>query len=451
MLRVSGSQAIAIAERCFTPAVRPRLSRWRGYTVGYGALVDPASGERIDDGLCTLFRAPHSYTGEESVELSCHGGRAITARLLRSLVAAGARPAAPGEFTQRAFLNGRLDLAQAEAVADLIRARSDAACRVALRQLEGGLSLHIGELRQELIGVLAAIEASIDFSDEVGDLDYDLCAQRIHRVQRAVQDLIQTVVRGRILREGLQVVLLGRPNVGKSSLLNALLGAQRAIVTPIPGTTRDLLEESVQIEGIPLVLSDTAGLRATEDLVEQIGVERAEAAAERCDVALLILDASAGITPEDRAVLWRLEPLGACRRIVVLNKRDLLDADAADEILLAARSLQMPAGEPAPEIITLSATTGEGLSELQSLLIAPLRESAAGPESMAISLERHRVALERAVELLAEARSTTEAGMPGDFIAIDVRGALDQLGLITGETVTDDIIHRIFQDFCVGK
>lgn len=446
IIRISGSDALSIAEQIFES---PHRRNRKGYTVHYGRFVDPESGEVADDGLLTVFRAPHSYTGEDSVELSCHGGRATTGRVLRLALEAGARPAGPGEFTQRAFLNGKLDLAQAEAVADVIRAKTESSRRQARRQLEGALSEAIGELRGELIGILAAIEVTIDFSDEVGELDFGPLEERIAAVQIRVERLLATTGRGRVLREGLHVALVGRPNVGKSSLLNRLLRADRAIVTPVAGTTRDTLEESATLGGLAVVLTDTAGMRETGDLVEQLGVRRAQEAAGRADMALLVLDASEGLTLEDRRIASLLTGAEAAPLLIALNKCDM----RTETQVMALRSLvteELGVGEA--QIAAVSAQTGMGLERLEESLVRPyLSAEGEAVEDVVITASRHAQSLEAARSALRHALATTRQGLPGDFIAIDVRGALDELGKITGETVTDEIVHRIFQDFCVGK
>lgn len=455
IIRVSGRAAFAVAAGVFVAARGGNPLDFAGYSVHYGAFTDRRTGEISDDGLLTCFRAPHSYTGEDTVEFSCHGGRAAPARVLQLALEAGARLAEPGEFTQRAFLNGRLDLAQAEAVADVIRATTDAARRQARRQLDGALSMAIVRLKEVLIGILAAIEVTIDFSDEVGELEYPPLRARITEARTQIESLLATADRGRIAREGLRIAIVGRPNVGKSSLLNALLRADRAIVTPIAGTTRDVVEESANLRGIPLVLLDTAGLRESEDVVEKIGVERAETASATSDLLLFVLDATTGVTAEDRAIVARLNSVRTGTILTVINKIDAAPLELTWETARIAKEAIDLAGP----VVLLSARTSEGLDRLEAAIYHIAQGEAFDAqtaanlswESVVVSNARHLQALTQARDSLLEAEKTTGQLLPGDFIAIDVRGALTSLGLITGETVTEEIIHRIFHDFCVGK
>jgi tRNA modification GTPase len=365
-------------------------------------------------------------------------------RVLAQVLHEGARAAEPGEFTRRAFLNGRMDLAQAEAVCDQIRARTEAAQRLAVRQREGGLSRQVAGWKDALIGALAAVEVTIDFSEEVGDLDYGAMAARLAALREGIAAVLATAAQGRIYREGARLVIVGRPNVGKSSLLNALLRENRAIVTPIAGTTRDTIEEQANIAGIPLVAVDTAGLRETADLVEQIGVERARSAVASASLLLFVLDAAAGWTPEDAQIREQIASLPA---LWVVNKVDTLPAETSEDALAPFAA---QAGDAL--LLAVSAQNGTGMERLEQTIAETLlggrtRES----EEIVISNVRHQNALESAVASLREAETTTQEGLPPDFISIDLRAALDALGQITGETATEEIIHRIFHDFCIGK
>jgi tRNA modification GTPase len=464
VIRISGPSAPSIAASVFRPKFGGDVALFAGYTVHYGVITDICRAAAVDDALLTVFRAPRSYTGEDICEIACHGGSATTGAVLDLVLRAGARIALPGEFTQRAFLNGRMDLAQAEAVADLVRARTESARKLARRQLDGDVSRAAAAIRSDLIGIVAAIEVTIDFSDEVGDLHYPEIRDRLNRAMLDIIRLLNSAGRGRILREGLSVAIVGRPNVGKSTLLNAMLRSERAIVTPIPGTTRDTIEESVAIRGLPVVLTDTAGIRETDDAVERIGVERAKEVISTSDIALLVLDAADGITPDDISsahLIREARETSACEGesnncIIVWNKRDLVEPRVLDRLVLEAPS---HLGLEGKHTLSVSAANRAGIEQLEEALVAPYLSnvdaespSSADPiESVVVSNARHAQALEDARVNLTHAVQSAHDEMPGDFIALDVRGALDALGQITGETVTDDIIHRIFKDFCVGK
>ncbi len=452
IIRISGPEAISIASQLFVPEKIKTISKMPGYSICYGRVVDPETDEEEDDGLLTIFRAPHSYTGEDTVEISCHGGRAGTSRILRLTLDAGARAAEPGEFTMRAFLNGRIDLAQAEAVADLIRARSESARREARRQLDGSLSKEVAGIRNELEGIIASIEVTIDFSEEVGELDYDATAMRITSALGRINQLISTSPHGLILREGLRVAIVGRPNVGKSTLMNALLRSERAIVTDIAGTTRDLLEDQAMIGGISVVLIDTAGIRETVDRVEEIGVRRARQAAESADLILLVIDGEAGFLLEDEELGKSLRTSESGRLIVAVNKSDITPPERMkDTVRLVNESLRLDDSD----IIPISAISKDSFELLESKIADISTPKSLQDDTVVSSVVvmniRHARALEEASESLSAALGTAQQQLPGDFISIDIRGGLDALGAITGETVQEDIIHRIFHDFCVGK
>jgi tRNA modification GTPase len=390
------------------------------------------------------MRGPKSYTGEDIVELQCHGGLLILRTICEALVRAGARLAEPGEFTKRAFLNGRIDLAQAEAVLDTVRAKTAGSLRIAQEQLRGALSREIDAVRETLIGLLAHVEAGIDFVEE--DISFIPAAELTAGLQKArdaVGRLLAHGREGRILREGVTAAIIGRPNVGKSSLLNALLKTDRAIVTAIPGTTRDVLEETLNIRGIPVRLLDTAGIRETADPVEQEGVRRSRAAREQADLLLIVLDGSAPSTQEDLALLQEASSGRDQKRLVVVNKMDLpgrIDPSA------------LPIAGPDCAVVSISARTGEGLDDLRDRIRALLlRPDFEARETVLVTHLRHQAALQRTLEALTVALASVEAQAAGELIAMDLRAAIDALGEITGAVSTDDILDRIFREFCIGK
>ncbi|MHB0999584.1 MAG: tRNA uridine-5-carboxymethylaminomethyl(34) synthesis GTPase MnmE [Armatimonadota bacterium] len=449
VIRISGKQALDVADKVFHTVSGVPVIGLPTHTAHYGYIRDPDTDEEIDDGILTVFRAPRSYTGEDSVEISCHGGLVPMRRVLESTLKAGARLAEPGEFTKRAFLNGRLDLAQAEAVLDIIRARTDEALKVARRQLDGALSVRVRMLRQDLMGIMARIEASIDFPDDVEEPERPWVAGSFRDAISQTAGLLDTADRGMVYREGIQAVIIGRPNVGKSSLLNALLRESRAIVTPIPGTTRDIIEESINIRGIPIRTIDTAGVRDTEDLVERIGVDRALKTAGQADIVLAVIDAGSGFCDEDRNLI---SGLTAGKLIIVLNKVDLLREDDAEVL---ADNIEGWVRENLPgdvRVAKTAAPSNEGIIELEDAIAdTVLTGDISMTDGVIVSNVRHRRALEESRSALEQALNTAQAGMPLDFISIDLKSAIDSLGSITGETVSEDIIDRIFSEFCIGK
>ncbi|MGE3154981.1 MAG: tRNA uridine-5-carboxymethylaminomethyl(34) synthesis GTPase MnmE [Nitrospiraceae bacterium] len=395
----------------------------------------------LDLALVVVMRAPRSYTGEDVVEVQCHGGRFIVNRICEWLVMNGARLAEPGEFTRRAFLNGRLDLSQAEGVLEAIRARSDESLRLAQELLRGKLSCEINKIVEAITGLLAQVEAGIDFVEEdvVFVSDHELLAG-LARAIMAVDRLLSSWEEGRILMHGAKVVIVGRPNVGKSSLLNALLQSDRAIVTSIPGTTRDVLEEQVLIEGIAVRLSDTAGVRRSEDPIEQEGIRRTGMALEDADLVLAVLDGSEEFSAEDEEVLHRTE---LHRRLIVVNK--------SDRPMRWSREFLSPLSHGQP-VVTLSARTGENLGTLRcEIAHALVPRSLEAREGAVITKLRHRQALERAREALGSARESVAGRLAPEFLAADLRAALDPLGEITGRVSTEDVLDRIFAEFCIGK
>jgi tRNA modification GTPase len=404
-------------------------------------MIHPRTGDRLDEVLVTYMRGPHSYTREDVVEISGHGGVGVMARILEGLVAAGARLAEPGEFTKRAFVNGRLDLSQAEAVIDLIQAQTEESQRQALSQLQGGLSRAIGAMREELLEVLAYIEGAMEFPEEDLELlPWDTLGARARAVEASTAALSDTFETGRVLRAGVQVAIVGRPNVGKSSLFNALLAANRAIVTPIPGTTRDVLEEVANLCGYPFRLVDTAGIRPSTDLVEQEGIARARASVESADLVLLVLDGSEPLTAEDEETVAVVH---GKRVQVVLNKADLPPRVTMDE--LRGRFPEWP-------LLAVSCKEHQGLERLSEAMVAAV---VGGPrlrsEGPMVTRLRQWEALEHAHQCLRQACEAMEQRLSGEFIALDLREALEWLGEIVGLNYTEDLLDKIFSEFCIGK
>ncbi len=447
IVRMSGPEALPILQKIFVrgkptslrPAtcdLRPATCNLQPYHLHYGHIVDPETAEVIDEVLVSYMQAPRTYTRQNIAEINCHGGIAPLRRTLELCLRQGARLASPGEFTLRAFINGRIDLAQAEAVLDIVRAKTEAGLRVAVGQLEGRLSDQVRALRRQLVDVLAYLEATIDFEED--DIPERDIAPDLEDVRRQLEKLLAHADRGIIYRQGIRTAIVGRPNVGKSSLLNALLRTSRAIVTPIPGTTRDTLEETLNLQGIPLVLVDTAGIVAeTEDVIEQLGIERSRKALARADLALLVVDGSEPLTEADR----QIADLAAGKTaILVINKIDLSRATHSFDIL------------PEASQVEISALTGEGLEELEEAIVEVVfsGQVLASDEPL-VSSPRHKSILKRALDHVASAQGAHAQEIPADFVAIDLTSAVNALGEITGETVTEDLLETIFSEFCVGK
>jgi tRNA modification GTPase len=440
VVRVSGPRAIAVVEPLFRRHGGGRIAEARRVYVG--RFLERPGGPVIDEVLIFAMPGPHSYTGEDVIEVQCHGGSLVSRRILESLLAGGARPAGPGEFTKRALLNGRLDLAQAEAVADLIAARSEAARRLAWSQLEGVLSARVGRLRDAVLGARALCEAAIDFSEDGGpDLGDGELRHAVARVRVEVDALVAGFDRTRLRYEGARVVLAGKANVGKSSLLNALVGRERAIVTPLAGTTRDVVEASLALDQGPIIVADTAGIRETADAIERLGVERSRAAIADAACAVAVFDRSASLDAEDRLVAAAVHGTPS---VAVLNKSDLAPR-------VSRGALQRVVGD-AP-IVEVSAATGAGLGELVRVLAHVLFGPAPDPGEgeAAIYRPRHREAALRAAEALARAESALDAAAPLELAASDLATAADALGDITGAVTTEDVLDRVFAEFCIGK
>lgn len=437
IVRLSGSDAVTIADRLFLSPRAKRLAEAPSHTVLHGFARDPFTGARLDEVLVTVMRGPKTYTREDVVEINCHGGLLPLTAVLKALLRGGARLAEPGEFTRRAFLNGRIDLAQAEAVLDVIRAKTAEAERLALQQLEGRLSERITALRERVVDLCTLVEAHIDFpEEEIEPVSRQELLAAMAEVAGGLAKLARSYDEGKFFREGIAAALVGKPNVGKSSLLNALLEKDRAIVTELPGTTRDVIEDCLSINGLPLRIMDTAGIRETSHRAEKEGVKRSLKALEGADLVIVVLDGSRSLDDEDREVLSHTAHKKA---LAALNKCDLPPSASS-----------LPDGLSS---VKVSALTGEGIEELKQrlygLCIAP--GSAPDREEVLVTTLRHKEALDQALRSLAEARTALGAGAPLEVIALSLREALHHLGSIVGAVAAEDILNRIFSEFCIGK
>ncbi|MCL5676990.1 MAG: tRNA uridine-5-carboxymethylaminomethyl(34) synthesis GTPase MnmE [Firmicutes bacterium] len=442
LVRVSGPEALQVVGRVFRRADGLPLSEGQGRRVYFGWLMDRPGGERLDECLCWFMPAPRSFTGEDVAEVSCHGGRVASRLALEAILRAGARLAEPGEFTRRAFLNGRVDLAQAEATIDLVRARTEGAFAAAQKRLAGELSIRVREVGDRLVGLLAEVEARADFPElELEELDGSLVTAELEACAGVLEGLVAGAARGRLLRDGLRVVLLGRPNVGKSSLLNALLGTERAIVSSVPGTTRDAIEESLDVDGVPVVLVDTAGVRETGDELELAGVTRTEAALREAGLAVLVVDAAQGWNEGDSAAARRAAGLPL---VVAANKRDLRPWVPAKENWGGLPGVRA--------VVGVSARTGEGLEELRAGMVAVMEAALRrrGEDALVASV-RQRDALERSLSAIRLAQEAVRAGVSLDLASVDLRAAQLALQEVTGEAAPEAVLDEIFSRFCIGK
>lgn len=438
IIRISGPEAIQIARKLFLSPKGTDLSTVKSHTIHYGYIVDPKTGERIDEVLITVMRAPNTYTREDVVEINCHGGYVILKRILSIVVQEGARIAEPGEFTKRAFLRGRIDLSQAESVIDLIRAKTEEAQRIALEQLSGKLSEKINSLRDSLMRVCAHVEAYIDFpEEEIDGLTDREIKSEIKKLIHEIDKLVEGYEEGKIYREGVKAAIVGKPNVGKSSLLNALLKKDRAIVTEIPGTTRDIIEECINIKGIPMKIIDTAGIRQSHDLVEAEGIKRTLKAVDEAELVLLVLDMSREI---DKLDIEIIEKVVNKRFIVVLNKRDI-----------KSESFRLPEKLIDKRIIEISALKGDGIEELKDLIFNSVISGKHTGEEIIVTKLRHKIALENTKKALQNALESFTKGEPLEISAMFLREGLSYLGQIVGVVTTDEILNLIFSEFCIGK
>jgi len=437
VIRISGTDAIAIADKVFCG--KESLCNAPSHTIHYG-FIKNSDGEKLDEVLVSLMRAPRTFTREDIIEISTHGGARASHAVLSELIKSGAYHAEPGEFTKRAFLNGRIDLAQAEAVIDIINAENELSRKNALSQLEGSLSEEIHQIRERLLYLAAQMQVTIDYPDE--DLE-DITPEDILSISeecaKKVQSLLATADNGKILKDGIRTAIVGKPNAGKSSLLNRLAGTDRAIVTEIAGTTRDVIEENVNLNGIPLILIDTAGIRQTDDIVEKIGVERSLQSIDEADLVIVVLDAKSGIDNEDKEVLSSTQN---SKRIILINKTDISSPDFKDKL----------EEYPNEGIIEISAKTAQGIDTLADKIRQMYElDKITAASGAIITNMRHTSALRDALSSLNNAVNSLKAGMPQDIASIDLNMAMSALGEITGETVSDDIVSKIFHNFCVGK
>lgn len=439
IIRLSGPEAFSVAAKIFRG--KGNFYEYPSHTIHYGKIIDPDKNDVIDEVLILKMAAPRTYTCEDTVEINCHGGYVTASRILDLLYRNGIRPAEPGEFTKRAFLNGRVDLTQAEAVMDLIGSRTEKSSKVAVSQLEGRLSDRINKLRHQLVEMLASIEVNLDYPEyDFEEVTADNCIQNISLVYNELKNLIEGFQYGKILREGMEVAIIGKPNAGKSSLLNRLSGKNRAIVTEIPGTTRDILEEYVNILGMPIKLIDTAGLRATENEVEKIGVSKAIEVMDSSDLILFILDADSGFEQEDADILEKIEKYHE-KTIYVVNKTDKKDEDKLNEIK-----------ERIPEVLEISVLEDSGINILEKEIYQYVNKSNFDTDNqLLVTNARHKKHLQQTLADLEKALDGIKAGMTMDVVSIDIKSAAENLGYITGHQVSEEIVTNIFERFCIGK
>lgn len=441
IIRISGEDAIIIADKLFVSKKNKKLIEQKTHTIHYGNIIDPESNEIIDEVLVSVMKEPNTYTKENIIEINCHGGVIVMQKILHLVLSNGARLAEPGEFTKRAFLNGRMDLSSAEAVIDIINAKTELSLESSVNQLKGNIYREIKNIRSKLIELIAHIEASIDYPEyDYEELGEDMVLNNLDGIKEKVSKLLNSADDGKIIREGIKTVIVGKPNVGKSSLMNALLNEDRAIVTDVAGTTRDVLEEYMNIKGIPLRIIDTAGIRETEDIVEKIGVNKSEELVQEADLVIMMLDASSDLTEEDRYIFNLIKNK---KTIVLLNKIDLPVRITEEFVNEEVKNTK---------IISTSLKDNKGLDDIEKaikdmFLIGDINFN----DNLYITNIRHKVSLENAIDSLNSVKESIEMGMPEDCWSIDLKNSYDYLGEITGDSVSDDIIHQIFSQFCLGK
>ncbi|AST93929.1 MULTISPECIES: tRNA uridine-5-carboxymethylaminomethyl(34) synthesis GTPase MnmE [Sutcliffiella] len=442
IVRLSGEEALSIIDRIFITPSKKKMSEVPSHTIHYGNIVDPKVNEVIEEVMVSIMRGPKTFTREDVVEINCHGGIVSVNKVLQLVLSQGARLAEPGEFTKRAFLNGRIDLSQAEAVMDLIRAKTDRAMNLALGQMEGRLSKLVQGLRQHILEILAHVEVNIDYPeyDDVEEMTHHLLLEKATYVKNELEKLLRTSQQGKILREGLSTVIVGRPNVGKSSLLNSLVQENKAIVTDIPGTTRDVIEEYVNVRGVPLKLVDTAGIRETEDIVERIGVERSREFLNKADLVLLVLNNNEPLSKEDEQLLEVTEGMDV---IIIVNKTDLPTNLSIEKVKQLAKDRA---------IITTSLLEEKGIDELEDAIASVFfDEGIEIGDTTFVSNSRHIGLISQAQTALEEAIDGLNSGVPIDIVQIDLTRTWEILGEIIGDTVHESLIDQLFSQFCLGK
>lgn len=442
IVRLSGDESLTIVDKLFRGVNGKRIATVASHTIHYGHLIDPKTDQIAEEVMVSVMKGPRTFTKEDVVEINCHGGIVSVNRVLQLVLNNGARLAEPGEFTKRAFLNGRIDLSQAEAVMDLIRAKTDRAMNVALGQMEGRLSKLIQKLRQEILETLAHVEVNIDYPeyDDVEEMTHKMLIEKATYVRDQIDLLLKTSQQGKILREGLSTVIIGRPNVGKSSLLNSLVQENKAIVTDIPGTTRDVIEEYVNVRGVPLRLLDTAGIRETEDIVERIGVERSRQVLKEADLILLVLNYSDEFTDEDINLFKAVEGMDV---IVIVNKTDLPQKIGMDKVAEVAKD---------HKIVTTSLLEDRGVDELEEAISSLFFSGSLEAGDLTyVSNTRHIALLNQAANSIGEAISGVDMGVPIDIVQIDLTRTWELLGEIIGESVHESLIDQLFSQFCLGK
>ena len=441
IIRLSGPEAVDIGAKIYHGKKDLRLVD--SHTIHYGKVVNPIDGKVVDEVLMMVMRGPRSFTGEDIIEIQCHGGTVVIQKILNLVLAQGARLAEVGEYSKRAFLNGKMDLSQAEAIMDIVGAKTERSLDLALTQLQGGLSAKIGETRAQLLELIAFIQADIDYpDDDIERLTEDEQQQRVQGMIEQIESILQTAQKGQIIRDGLKVAIIGKPNVGKSSLMNALLGQNRAIVTDIPGTTRDVIEEYVNLNGIPLKIVDTAGIRQTDNLVEQIGVEKARAFLKAADLVLYVYEPLLGLNEEDQDILKLIKP---DQPVVFLkNKMDL-----PMEEQKKAEALTIINNRP---VIAISAMNHQGIDKLEKWIIDMFFDGQLDiSQEVMVTNARHITILEQSIAHLVAVSQGIDQGITNDFLVIDCQSAWEKLGSITGDTVEEDLLDQIFSQFCLGK